>query len=72
MSTNEQAVHVSLSIPSEHPPTTDNLNFMSDTFTLSQDGASSSTQIPLSQGYAGTFSDLLYYSIKALFRFFSR
>ncbi|CAF5038383.1 unnamed protein product, partial [Rotaria magnacalcarata] len=52
MSTNEQATHVSLSIPSEQPTPSDNFQFMSDTFTLPQDGQSGSTQIPISQGYA--------------------
>ncbi|CAF3823959.1 unnamed protein product [Rotaria sp. Silwood1] len=53
MSTNEQPAHVSLTIPSERPPPSDNFHFMNDTFTLPQDGQSGSTQIPLSQGYAG-------------------
>ncbi|CAF3879954.1 unnamed protein product [Rotaria sp. Silwood1] len=53
MSTNEQPAHVSLTIPSERQPPSDNFHFMNDTFTLPQDGQSGSTQIPLSQGYAG-------------------
>ena len=55
--TNEQPPsHVSLSIPSEQPPpsTSDNFQFMSDTFTLPQDDqASSSSPTQTSQGYAG-------------------
>ena len=53
MSTTEQSSHVSLSMPSEQQATTDNFNFMSDTFTLPQDNQSGSTQVPPSQGYAG-------------------
>ncbi|CAF2529124.1 unnamed protein product [Rotaria sp. Silwood2] len=53
MSTNEQPAHVSLSIPSERPPPSDNFQFMNDTFTLPQDNQSGSTQIPISQGFAG-------------------
>jgi len=53
MSTTEQSSHVSVSIPSEKPPPSDNFHFMSDAFTLPQDGQSGSTQVPLSQGYAG-------------------
>jgi hypothetical protein len=49
MSTTEQSSHVSLSIPSELPPPSDNFQFMSDTFTLSQDGQSGSTQTSHSQ-----------------------
>jgi hypothetical protein len=40
MSTTDQLSHVSLSMPSEKPlsPPSDNFQFMSDTFTLPQDG----------------------------------
>lgn len=48
MSTTEQSSHVSLAIPSES--STDNFQFMSDTFTLPQDGQTRNTQVPLSQG----------------------
>ena len=49
MSTTEQASHVSLVMPSESSTasSTDNFQFMSDTFTLPNDGQ---TQIPLAQG----------------------
>lgn len=51
MSTTEHSSsHVSLSIPSEQPPPSDNFQFMSDTFTLPQDGHPGPTQ---TQGYAG-------------------
>jgi hypothetical protein len=61
MSTNEQSSHVSLSIPSEQPPPSDNFNFVSGTFTLPQDGQSGSSQIPPSQGYAGWFYFVVNY-----------
>ena len=51
MSAAEQSTpHVSLSIPTEQPATPDNFQFMSDTFTLPQDGPAGSTQVPLNQG----------------------
>ncbi len=54
MSTTEQSsTHVSLSIPLDQPPPSDNFQFMSDTFTLPQDGHSGPTQTASSQGYAG-------------------
>jgi hypothetical protein len=58
MSTTEQLSHVSLSIPSEQTPPSDNFQFMSDTFTLPLDGQSGSTQVPNSQGYAGLILSL--------------
>ena len=55
----EQASHVSLSMPAEQPTgaasTADNFQFMSDTFTLPQDGQTRATQATTSQGYAGKF-----------------
>lgn len=58
MSTTEQSSHVSLSIPSEQPPPpSDNFQFMSDTFTLPQDGQPSSTQGSHPQGYTGRIFD---------------
>ena len=61
MSTEDQsATHVSLSIPSEQPPPSDNFQFMSDTFTLPQDGQAGSTQGAASQGYAGEWSPLAF------------
>ncbi len=53
MSTTEQSSHISLSIPSEQAPPSDNFQFMNDTFTLSQDTPSGSTKVPLSQGHSG-------------------
>lgn len=53
MASSDQPAHVSLSIPTEQPPPADNFQFMSDTFTLSQDSHSSSTYVPSSQGSAG-------------------
>lgn len=52
MSTTEQSSHVTLSIPSEQPPPSDNFQFMSDAFTLPQDGQTNPTQGSHSQGYA--------------------
>jgi hypothetical protein len=53
MSTTEQSSHISLSIPSEQAPPSDNFQFMNDTFTLSQDIPSGSTKVPFSQGHSG-------------------
>ncbi|CAF0795939.1 unnamed protein product [Adineta steineri] len=53
MTTSEQTPsHVGLSMP-EHPPTSDDLQFVSGAFTLPQDGQSNVTQGSTSQGYAG-------------------
>ena len=51
MTANEQAAHVSLSIPSEQSSSTDNFQFMNNSFTLPQDDQTDSTHVPLSQGY---------------------
>ena len=56
MSTNEPPAHVSLSIPSEQSAPIDNFQFMSNTFTLPQDGQSASTYAPPSKGYAGSLN----------------
>jgi len=70
MSTTEHSSHVSLSIPSEHPPPpSDNFNFMRDTFTLPQDG---STQVPHSQGYAGLILLLNLFEKLIVFFFFRK
>lgn len=57
MATNDKAAHISLSIPAERPeppPSADGFQFMSDTFTLPQNGQSTtSAQIPISQPYPG-------------------
>lgn len=61
MSTADQsASHVSLPIPSEQPPASDNFQFMSDTFTLPQDGQSGPAQATPGQGYAGTCTSLIF------------
>lgn len=56
MSTTEQSSHISLPIPLEQPSSSDNFQFMSDTFTLSQDGQSGPTQGSHSQ-FSGKTDD---------------
>ena len=55
MSTTDQTTHTSVSMPTEQPA--DNFQFMSDTFTLPQDGQANATQIPISQGYSARKTD---------------
>ena len=53
MSTAEQSTpHVSVAMPAEQPATQDNFHFMTDTFTLPQDGQSTGAQSHPNQGYA--------------------
>ena len=54
MSTTDQSSsHVSLSMPAEQPPASDNFQFMSDTFTLPQDGQTNPGPMPPNQGFSG-------------------
>ena len=54
MSTSEQSTpHVTVAMPAEQTATQDNFHFMSDTFTLPQDGQSTDAQSHANQGYAG-------------------
>lgn len=49
-STDQPASHLALTLPNETENNGDNFQFMSDTFTLSQDATPSSTQIQMNSG----------------------